>query len=196
MKKAYNTPIVIEQTSTGERAYDIRSRLLKERIIFLDTEIDEDLSNSVISQLLFLDYQDTKDIQMYINSPGGYVDQGLAIYDTMKQIRSKVSTICIGMAASMAAFLLSSGDKRLALPSARIMIHQPWGGFQGQVTDMEIHLREIQHSKKYLTEIMAKNCNRPYEEVMKDCERDHFMSAEEAKAYGLIDDISLPREKK
>jgi ATP-dependent Clp protease protease subunit len=197
MSKGYNTPIVIEQTATGERAYDIKSRLLKERIIFLDGVVDDESANSIISQLLFLQYQSkSEDIQMYINSPGGYVDQGLAIYDTMKMVKPKIITTGMGCVASMGALLLTAGDVRYALPSARVMIHQPWGGAEGQVTDMEIQVAEIRKHKEYTTRIIAESTGQPYEKVAADCERDHWFSAAEAKAYGLIDDVIIPTPKK
>ena len=185
-------PYVIEQTSRGERSYDIYSRLLKERIIFLGEE-DNDVSASVIvAQLLFLEADDpNKDIQLYINSPGGSVTAGLAIYDTMQYIKCDVSTVCIGMAASMGAFLLSGGakGKRFALPNAEIMIHQPSGGAQGQATEISIAAEHILRTRQKLNEIMAANTGQPLETIKADTERDNFMSAEEAKAYGLIDEV-------
>ena len=185
-------PIVIEQTPRGERAYDIYSRLLKDRIILLGFPIDDHIANLVIAQLLFLESEDPeKDIYMYINSPGGVVTAGLAIYDTMNYIKPDVVTICMGQAASMGAFLLSAGTKgkRYALPSSRIMIHQPLGGFQGQATDIEIHAREILRLKKMLNEYLAKNTGQSVKKIERDTERDYFMSAEEAKEYGLIDKV-------
>ena len=183
-------PYVIEQTNRGERSYDIFSRLLNDRIIFLGEEVNATSASLVVAQLLHLEAQDPdKDIQLYINSPGGSVTDGMAIYDTMQYIKCDVSTICIGMAASMGAFLLSSGakGKRLALPNAEIMIHQPSAGTQGQVTDMAIHLKRLEIIKKRINHIMAENTGKPIEVVTADCERDNFMSAEEALEYGLID---------
>jgi len=185
-------PMVIEQTSRGERAYDIYSRLLKDRIIFLGTAIDDNVANTVIAQLLFLEADDPdKDIYIYINSPGGVVSSGLAIYDTMNYIKSPVSTICIGQAASMGALLLACGakGKRFSLPHARIMIHQPMGGFQGQVTDVEIHAREMLKMKDTLNKILASHTGQPIEKIHDDTDRDYFMSGEDAKAYGLIDEV-------
>jgi ATP-dependent Clp protease proteolytic subunit ClpP (EC 3.4.21.92) len=192
-------PIVIEQTPRGERAYDIYSRLLKDRIILLGTPIDDHVANLVIAQLLFLESEDPdKDIYMYINSPGGVVTAGLAIYDTMNYIKPDVVTICMGQAASMAAFLLSAGakGKRYSLPNARIMIHQPIGGFQGQATDIEIHAKEILRLKRMLNEYLAKHTGQPIEKIEADTERDYFMSAEEAKEYGLIDKVIYKRGEK
>ena len=192
-------PMVIEQTSRGERAYDIYSRLLKDRIIFLGTPIDDGVANTVIAQLLFLEADDPdKDIYIYINSPGGIVTAGLAIYDTMNYIKSPVSTICIGQAASMGALLLCAGakGKRFSLPHARIMIHQPLGGFQGQATDIEIHAREILKMKDTLNKIMANHTGQPLEKIHTDTDRDFFMSGDDAKAYGLVDEViakKLPR---
>lgn len=186
-------PYVIEQTSRGgERSYDIYSRLLKERIIFLADEVNDQTASLVVAQLLFLESEDpNKDIQLYINSPGGSVTAGMAIYDTMNYIKCDVSTICIGMAASMGAFLLSSGakDKRLALPNAEVMIHQPSGGAKGQATEIQIVAENILKTKKKLNEILAANTGQSVEKIAEDTERDNFMSAEEAKAYGLIDEI-------
>lgn len=185
-------PIVIEQTPRGERAYDIYSRLLKDRIILLGTPIDDHVANLIIAQLLFLEAEDPeKDIYMYINSPGGVVTAGLAIYDTMNYIKPDVVTICLGQAASMGAFLLSAGakGKRYSLPNSRIMIHQPLGGFQGQATDIEIHAREILRLKKMLNEYLAKHTGQPIEKIEADTERDYFMSAYEAVEYGLIDKV-------
>ncbi|RUM57311.1 MAG: ATP-dependent Clp endopeptidase proteolytic subunit ClpP [Persephonella sp.] len=185
-------PIVIEQTPRGERAYDIYSRLLKDRIILLGFPIDDHIANLIVAQLLFLEAEDPeKDIYMYINSPGGVVTAGLAIYDTMKYIKPDVVTICMGQAASMGAFLLSAGTKgkRYALPSSRIMIHQPLGGFQGQATDIEIHAKEILRLKKYLNEKLAEHTGQPIEKIEQDTERDYFMSAYEAVEYGLIDKV-------
>ncbi len=185
-------PIVVEQTSRGERAYDIYSRLLKDRIIFLGTAIDDIVANTVIAQLLFLEADDPdKDIYIYINSPGGIVTAGLAIYDTMNYIKSSVSTICIGQAASMGALLLAAGTKgkRFSLPHARIMIHQPMGGFQGQATDIEIHAREILNMKDTLNNILANHTGQPIEKIRTDTDRDFFMSGEDAKTYGIVDEV-------
>ncbi len=184
--------MVIEQTSRGERAYDIYSRLLKDRIIFLGTPIDDIVANTVIAQLLFLEADDPdKDIYLYVNSPGGIVSAGLAIYDTMNYIKSPVSTICIGQAASMGALLLASGTKgkRFSLPHARIMIHQPAGGFQGQATDIEIHAREILKLKDTLNQILANHTGQPIEKIASDTERDFFMSGGDAKDYGIVDEV-------
>jgi len=189
-------PYVVEQTNRGERSYDIYSRLLKDRIIFLGGEIDDDVANSVIAQMLFLEADDPdKDIYLYINSPGGSVSAGLAIYDTMQYIRCEVCTICVGLAASMGAFLLAAGakGKRKALPNAEIMIHQPSGGARGQVTDIMIHAERILATKQALNRILSERTGRPIEKVAADVERDHFMSAEEALEYGLIDQIIPPR---
>jgi len=185
-------PMVIEQTSRGERAYDIYSRLLKDRIIFLGTPIDDIVANTVIAQLLFLEADDPdKDIFLYINSPGGIVTAGLAIYDTMNYIKSPVSTICIGQAASMGALLLASGakGKRFSLPHARIMIHQPMGGFQGQATDIEIHAKEMLKMKDTLNKILSNHTGQTLEKIHEDTDRDYFMSGEDAKAYGLVDEV-------
>ncbi|MFC1767764.1 ATP-dependent Clp endopeptidase proteolytic subunit ClpP [Candidatus Margulisiibacteriota bacterium] len=185
-------PMVVEQTGRGERAYDIFSRLLKERIIFVSTPIEEQISNLIIAQMLFLEAEDpTKDIYMYINSPGGVVTAGLAIYDTMQYLKSPISTICIGQAASMGALLLAAGTKgkRFALPNARIMIHQPLGGAQGQATDVEIQTKEIMRIKKLLNEIMAKHAGQPLAKVEKDTDRDFYMSAAEAVEYGIVDEV-------
>ena len=185
-------PYVIEQTSRGERNYDIYSRLLKERIIFLGEEVNETTASLVVAQLLFLESEDpNKDIHLYINSPGGMVTAGLAIYDTMQYIKCDVETICMGLAASMGAFLLAGGTKgkRMALPNAEIMIHQPSGGAKGQATEIEIVANMILKTKKKLNETLAANTGQPYEVVARDTERDYYMSAEEAKAYGLIDSI-------
>ena len=189
-------PYVVEQTSRGERSYDIFSRLLNDRIIFLGEEVNDTTASLVVAQLLYLEAQDPdKDIQLYINSPGGSVTAGMAIYDTMQYIKCDVSTICVGMAASMGAFLLSCGakGKRIALPNAEIMIHQPSGGAQGQVTDIQIHANRIAEIKKKLNEIMAENTGRSIEEVTRDTERDHFLTAEQAKEYGLIDKVIYQR---
>ncbi len=189
-------PYVVEQTSRGERSYDIYSRLLKERIIFLGEEVNETTASLTVAQLLFLEAEDPdKDIQLYINSPGGSVTAGMAIYDTMRYIKCDVSTICIGMAASMGAFLLAGGTKgkRLALPNAEIMIHQPLGGAQGQATEIEIAAKHILHTKEKLNKILAENCNQPYDVIAADTERDNWKTAEEAMAYGLIDRVITDR---
>ena len=189
-------PYVIEQTSRGERSYDIFSRLLNDRIVFLSEEVNDTTASLVVAQLLYLEAQDPdKDIQFYINSPGGSVTSGLAIYDTMQYIKPDVSTICVGMAASMGAFLLSSGakGKRIALPNSEIMIHQPSGGSQGQATDIQIQAEHILKIKKKLNEILAANTGKDIATIEADCERDHFMSAEEAKEYGLIDRVIYKR---
>ncbi|MEH1823482.1 MAG: ATP-dependent Clp endopeptidase proteolytic subunit ClpP [Nostoc sp.] len=185
-------PMVIEQSGMGERAFDIYSRLLRERIIFLGTPIDDAVANSIVAQLLFLDAEDSeKDIQLYVNSPGGSVYAGMAIYDTIQQIRPDVVTICFGLAASMGAFLLTAGavGKRMSLPDSRIMIHQPLGGAQGQAIDIEIQAREILYVKAKLNQLMAHHTGQPLERLEADTERDFFMSAEEAKNYGLIDQV-------
>ncbi|MEH1944035.1 MAG: ATP-dependent Clp endopeptidase proteolytic subunit ClpP [Nostoc sp.] len=185
-------PMVVEQSGMGERAFDIYSRLLRERIIFLGTPIDDTVANSIVAQLLFLDAEDSeKDIQLYVNSPGGSVYAGMAIYDTIQQIRPDVVTICFGLAASMGAFLLTAGaaGKRMSLPDSRIMIHQPLGGAQGQAIDIEIQAREILYIKAKLNELMAHHTGQPIERIEADTERDFFMSAEEAKNYGLIDQV-------
>ncbi len=189
---SYYIPYVIERTGRGERSYDIYSRLLKDRIIMLSGEINDAVASSIVAQLLFLEAEDPdKDIYLYINSPGGVITSGMSIYDTMNYIKPDVSTICIGQAASMGAFLLSSGakGKRYALPHARIMIHQPLGGAQGQATDIEIQAKEILRLKKILNEILAKNTGQSVKKIAKDTERDFFMSAEEAKEYGLVDQV-------
>ncbi len=185
-------PIVIEQTNRGERAYDIYSRLLKDRIIFIGAPIDDVFSNLLIAQLLFLDAEDPgKDIHLYVNTPGGLVTAGLAVYDTMQYIQSDVVTTCIGQASSMGALLLAAGKKakRYALPNARIMIHQPMGGFQGQATDVDIHAKEILRMRARLNEILAQHTGQPIERISQDTERDLFMSGEEAQKYGLIDEV-------
>jgi ATP-dependent Clp protease protease subunit len=185
-------PIVIETTNRGERAYDIYSRLLKDRIIFLGAPIDDIFANLIIAQLLFLEAEDPeKDINLYVNSPGGSVTAGLGIYDTMQYVKPPINTICLGQAASMGAFLLTAGTKgkRFALPNARVMIHQTMGGFQGQATEIDIHAREILKIRERLNEIMAKHTGQPLEKISLDTERDFFMSAEEAKRYGLIDEV-------
>lgn len=185
-------PIVIEQTGRSERAYDIYSRLLKDRIIFVGTIIDDYVANIVIAQLLFLQTEDSdKDIHLYINSPGGIVSSGLAIYDTMQYVKPAIATYCIGQAASMGALLLSAGarGKRFALPNSRIMLHQPMGGFQGQATDIEIHAREILRMKETLNQILATHTGQSLEKIQADTDRDFFMSGEEAKEYGIVDDV-------
>ena len=185
-------PYVVEQTARGERSYDIFSRLLNDRIVMLSDEVNDTSASLTVAQLLYLEAQDPdKDIQFYINSPGGSVTAGMAIYDTMQYVKADVSTICFGLAASMGAFLLSAGakGKRLALPNAEIMIHQPMGGFKGQATDIEIHAAHILRTKEKITRILAENCSKSYEKVREDCERDNFMSAEEAAEYGLIDRV-------
>lgn len=189
-------PYVVEQTNRGERSYDIFSRLLNDRIIFLSEEVNDTTASLVIAQLLYLEAQDPdKEIQFYINSPGGSVTSGLAIYDTMQYIKADVSTICIGMAASMGALLLSSGAKgrRLALPNAEVMIHQPSAGTRGQVTDMAIHIKKFEENKRRLNRILAANTGKPVDVVAADCERDNFMMAEEAKEYGLVDQVIYKR---
>ncbi|BAM06550.1 ATP-dependent Clp endopeptidase proteolytic subunit ClpP [Leptospirillum ferrooxidans] len=185
-------PMVVEHTSRGERSYDIYSRLLKERIIFLGTPIDDNVANLVIAQLLFLESEDaSKDINIYINSPGGVVTAGFAIYDTMQYIKPDVSTICVGQAASMGAFLLAAGakGKRFALPNARVMIHQPLGGFQGQATDIAIHAKEILKMKSHLNELLAHHTGQALQRIEQDTERDYFLSADESKDYGLVDKV-------
>lgn len=199
MKKEISqlVPMVVEQTSRGERAFDIFSRLLKERIIFVGTPIEDEIANLIIAQMLFLEAEDSgKDINMYVNSPGGVVTAGLAIYDTMQYIKSPVTTICIGQAASMGALLLCAGSKgkRYALPNSRVMIHQPLGGAQGQATDIEIQTLEILKIKKLLHSIMAKHTGQPLDKIAKDTERDFYMSPDEAVKYGLIDQVITSRE--
>jgi len=192
MKIMGYVPPVIEASSRGERSFDIFSRLLRERIIFLGTEIDDDVANSIIAQLLLLDSENPdKDIMLYINSPGGVITSGMAIYDTMNLIKADVATICLGEAASMGAFLLCSGakGKRMSLPSSRIMIHQPLGGAKGQATDIELEAKEILRMKEMLINIIAQNSGQDIEKVKEDCERDHYLSAFEAKEYGLIDKV-------
>jgi ATP-dependent Clp protease protease subunit len=183
-------PMVVEQTARGERAYDIYSRLLKERIVFIVGAIDDHVANVVVAQLLFLESENPeKDISIYINSPGGAVTSGLAIYDTMQFVRAPVSTICVGQAASMGALLLAGGEKgkRYILPHSRVMIHQPWGGFQGQVTDIDIHAREMKLLRDQLNAILSRHTGRPIDEIARDTERDNFMGTEEAIAYGIVD---------
>lgn len=185
-------PYVVEQTSRGERTYDIFSRLLKDRIIFLADEVNDATASLVVAQLLFLEAEDPdKDIQLYINSPGGSITAGMAIYDTIQYVKPDVSTICVGMAASMGAFLLSAGapGKRMALPNSEIMIHQPLGGMQGQATDIKIHAERILRMKDHLNQILSERTGQPLDVIQRDTERDNFMSAEEAKAYGLIDKV-------
>lgn len=191
-------PYVVERTSTGERSYDLYSRLLEDRIIFLSGEIDDAVANTVVAQLIYLEGKEPgKDINLYINSPGGSVTAGMAIYDTMNYVKCDVSTICIGLAASMGAFLLSSGarGKRFALPNSEIMIHQPLGGAQGQASDIEIQAKHIIKTKEKLNKILAENTGKPIEVIEKDVDRDNYMSADEALAYGLIDKVYSPRKK-
>ena len=188
-------PYVIEQTNRGERSYDIFSRLLKDRIIFLGGEINDDVANLVVAQMLFLEMEDPdQDIMLYINSPGGSISAGMAIYDTMHYVKCEVSTVCIGMAASMGAFLLSAGakGKRKALPNAEVMIHQPLGGAQGQTTDILIHAEHISQIKQKMNRLLAEHTGKPLSEIERDVERDHFLTAEQAKEYGLIDEIIAP----
>jgi ATP-dependent Clp protease protease subunit len=190
-------PFVIEQSGRGERAYDIYSRLLKERIIFIGTPIDDTVANLVMAQLLFLAAEDSvKEISIYINSPGGVVSSGLAIYDTMQYIKAPVATICIGMAASMAALILAAGakTKRFALPHARIMIHQPEGAYQGQASDIEIHAKEVLKIRQVLNQLFVKHTGQTEEKILKDTDRNYFLSAEEAKDYGIIDDLLITRK--
>ena len=189
-------PVVVEQTNRGERSYDIYSRLLKDRIVFLGGEIDDDLANIIVAQLLFLEMDDPdQDISLYINSPGGYVTAGMAIYDTMRYLRCEVSTLCIGMAASMGAFLLAAGakGKRKALPNSEVMIHQPSGGARGQATDIAIQAEQIMKTKQKMNQLLSEMTGQPLETVARDVERDNYMSAEEALKYGLIDEIIPPR---
>ncbi len=192
----YLVPTVIEKNEMGERAYDIYSRLLKDRIVFLGGPIDDSVANTVVAQMLFLEMENPdRDIMLYINSPGGSITAGMAIYDTMKYLKCEVSTLCIGMAASMAAFLLAAGakGKRKALPNSEVMIHQPLGGTEGQATDILIHAEHIRRTKQRMNEELSKNTGRPLEEVEKDVERDNFMTAAQAKDYGIIDEIIPPR---
>jgi ATP-dependent Clp protease protease subunit len=191
-------PMVVEQTNRGERAYDIYSRLLKDRIIFLGSIINDDVANIVIAQMLFLESEDPdKDIHLYLNSPGGVVTAGLAIYDTMQYIKPDISTLCMGQAASMAAVLLAAGtqEKRFALPNARILLHQPLGGFQGQASDIDIHAKEILRMREELDAILVKHTNQPMERIRTDTERDFFMSGKQAKEYGIIDEVIVKAEK-
>ena len=193
----YLIPTVIEQTHRGERGWDIFSRLLKDRIIFLGTPINDEIANVVIAQLLFLEAEEPeKDIMLYINSPGGHVTAGMAIYDTMQYVRCDVTTICMGQAASMGAFLLASGakGKRFALPHSRVMIHQPLAGFQGQATDIDIHAKEILKTRDTLNELLAKHTGKPVAKIKDDTERDYFMSSDEAKNYGLIDEVVVQKK--
>ncbi len=195
--RAMIVPRIVESTHRGEREWDIYSRLLKDRIVFLGTPVDDFVANAIIAQLLFLESEDPdKQVTLYINSPGGVVTAGLAIYDTMQHIRCPVSTVCLGQAASMGAFLLAAGEPgmRRALPHSRIMIHQPLGGYRGQATDIEIHAKEILSIKQRLNELLSHHTGRPYDQVAKDTERDKFLSADEAKAYGLIDDVIHPKK--
>ena len=190
-------PMVVEQTNHGERSYDIYSRLLKDRVVFLGSEIDDQVANLVIAQLLFLEAEDPdKDIRLYINSPGGSISAGMAIYDTMQYISCDVATTCVGMAASMGAFLLAAGEigKRSALPNSEIMIHQPLGGTQGQAADIEIHARRIIKMRDDLNRILAERTGQPLERINLDTDRDHFMSAQEAKEYGLVDEVIMPKK--
>ena len=192
-------PMVIDRTDSGERSFDIYSRLLEDRVVFLSGPVTDELANLVVAQLIYLESKDpTKDISLYINSPGGSVTAGLAIYDTMKYIRCDVSTICIGFAASMGAFLLSSGTKgkRYALPNSEIMIHQALGGWEGQASDVEIHTRQLLKTKKLLNEILAINTGKDFAQIEKDTDRDNFLTAEEAKAYGIIDEVFYSRKSK
>ncbi len=195
--KAQYVPYVIEQTARGERVYDIYSRLLKDRIVFIGSPIDDRVANLVIAQLLFLEAEDPeKDIYLYINSPGGIISSGLAIYDTMQYVKPDVTTICVGMAASMAAVLLAAGSKgkRFALPHSRIMIHQPMGGVEGQAIDIAIHAREIMRLRQIINEILAKHTGQPIDKIERDTDRNFFMSAEEAKKYGIIDSVIVSRK--
>lgn len=192
----YLVPMVVEQTGRGERAYDIYSRLLKDRIVFIGTPIDDGVANLVVAQLLFLEVEDPdRDVHIYVNSPGGSISAGLAIYDTMQYVKPDVSTICVGMAASMAAVILAGGTKgkRFALPNAKVLIHQPWGGIKGQATEIEIHAKEILRTRELINRILAEHTGQPIEKIEKDTERDYFMSALEAKEYGLIDEIFDPK---
>ncbi len=190
-------PMVIEQSSRGERAYDIYSRLLKDRIIFLGSAMNDEVANLIIAQLLFLESEDPeKDINFYINSPGGIVTSGLAVYDTMQYVKPDIATVCIGQAASMGAILLTAGTegKRYSLPNARIMIHQPMGGFQGQASDVEIHAKEMLRMKEDLNQILAQHSGKPIEQIQKDTDRDYFMSGKEAQEYGIVDHVITSRD--
>lgn len=194
---SYLVPMVIETTGRGERAYDIYSRLLKDRIVFIGTPIDDTIANLIIAQILFLQMEDAnKDINVYVNSPGGSVTAGLAIYDTMQFVKCDVSTYCVGQAASMGALLLAAGKKgkRFSLPNSRVMIHQPWGGAQGTASDISIHAKEILKLRERLNQILSKHTGRSLEQVEKDTDRDHFMSADEAKTYGLVDHVITSRD--
>lgn len=194
----YFEPSVIEKTAYGERAYDVYSRLLKDRVIFLRGEVNEALANSIVAQLLFLEMEDADaEISMYINSPGGSVTDGMAIFDTMRYIRPKVRTVCLGMAASMGAFLLMAGEPgmRMALPNSEVMIHQPSGGTSGQATDVQLHAQWLLRTKQKMNSLMSEMTGQPLERIERDVERDYFMTAEEAKAYGIIDEIFVPRTK-
>jgi ATP-dependent Clp protease, protease subunit len=195
--QSFIIPTVIEQTHRGERGWDIFSRLLKDRIIFLGTPVNDDIANIIVAQLLFLESEDPdKDVMLYINSPGGLVTAGMMIYDTMQYVRCDVATICMGQAASMGAFLLAAGakGKRFALPNSRIMIHQPLGGFQGQATDIDIHAKEILKTRDKMNELMARHTGQPIEKIKFDTERDYFLSADESKAYGLIDEVLVKKK--
>lgn len=197
VRNSYLVPMVVEQTSRGERSYDIYSRLMQDRIVLLGGEVNDDSANLIVAQLLFLQAQDAKKpVSMYINSPGGSVTAGLAIYDTMQFISCPVHTYCIGQAASMGAVLLTAGEKghRFALPNARIMIHQPWGGAEGKASDIEITCQEILRLKQKLNEILSVHSGQPMEQVVRDTDRDHFMGAEEARAWGLIDQVLVPKK--
>ena len=197
VRNSYLVPMVVEQTSRGERSYDIYSRLMQDRIVLLGGEVNDDSANLIVAQLLFLQAQDAKKpVSMYINSPGGSVTAGLAIYDTMQFISCPVHTYCIGQAASMGAVLLTAGEKghRFALPNARIMIHQPWGGAEGKASDIEITCQEILRLKQKLNEILSAHSGQPMEQVVRDTDRDHFMGAEEARAWGLIDQVLVPKK--
>jgi ATP-dependent Clp protease protease subunit len=197
IRMQYLVPMVIEQTNRGERAYDIYSRLLKDRIVFIGTPIDDTIANLIIAQLLFLESEDPdKDVHIYINSPGGVVTAGLAIYDTMQYVKPKISTLCMGQAASMGSLLLCAGakGKRFALPHSRIMLHQPLGGFQGQAADIEIHAKEILKMREELNQIYVRHTGQPIEKIRHDTDRDFFLSGEEAKAYGLVDEVITRRD--
>ena len=190
-------PQVVETTHRGDRSWDIYSRLLKDRIVFLGTEVNDDVANIIIAQMLFLESEDPdKEVTLYINSPGGVITSGLAIYDTMQYVRCPVSTVCLGQAASMAAWILAAGTKgrRKALPNSRVMIHQPLGGFRGQATDIEIHAKEILHLRQRMNEIMEKHTGQPQSKIKEDTERDRYLSAHDAKEYGIIDDVIAPRK--
>lgn len=198
MPNSYFEPSVIEKTPYGERAYDVYSRLLKDRVIFLRGEVDENLSNSIVAQLLFLEMEDPDaEISMYINSPGGSVTDGMAIFDTMRYVKPKIRTVCVGMAASMGAFLLMAGEPgmRLALPNAEVMIHQPSGGARGQATDVQLHAQWLTRTKEKMNRLMSEMTKQPLEKLARDVERDYFMTAQEALEYGIIDEIYQPRSK-